>query len=128
MDLYYNFKEVLPILFDNFIQYVLKNLRNTNKPIAFTFKQFYEIFQLFGLEEINAITFNRITAALQWKICSQEWIDLEFIISYKESLFSNASPEMLEAIEDLSEMLINLKKEEESNKKFIEELEKISED
>ena len=120
--LYYNFKEILPTLFDSVIEGILKYVNRTKKPILLTFTQIYDIFELFGLEEIYSETFEKISACLQWKIISSNWIDLEFLQNYKDTLLSNVSIDVLDAIENLINIILMHKREEIDNKKFEEEL------
>lgn len=123
--LYYSLKEILPIIFDKFIESLLIYLKNTEKQFDTSFEQIFEIFQVFGLDEIYPETFDKIHAALQWKICHYDWINLGFLISYKKSLLKNTPIETLQAIDDLIELLKNLEKEIAGNKKFEEDVEMI---
>lgn len=120
--LYYSFKEILPTLFDSVIEGILKYVNRTKKPILLTFAQIYDIFELFGLEEIYPETFEKISACLQWKIISSNWIDLEFLQNYKNTLLSNVSKDVLDAIENLINIILMQKRENIDNKKFEEEL------
>ena len=120
--LYYNFKEILPTLFDSVIEGILKYVNRTKKPILLTFAQIYDIFELFGLEEIYPETFEKISACLQWKIISSNWIDLEFLQNYKNTLLSNVSKDVLDAIENLINIILMQKRVDIDNKKFEEEL------
>jgi len=122
INLYHNFKEILPTLFDSVIEGILKYTNRTKKSILLTFSQIYNIFEIFGLEEIYPETFEKITACLQWKIISLDWIDLEFLQNYKNSLLSNVSNDILDAIENLINMIFMYEREEINNKKFEEEL------
>jgi len=119
---YYNFKEILPALFDSVIEGILKYVNRTKKPILLTFTQIYNIFEIVGLEEIYPETFEKISACLQWKIISSNWIDLFFLQSYKETLLSNVSSDVLDAIKNLINIILMHKREELDNKKFEEEL------
>lgn len=123
--IYYIFKEILPKIFDKFIQNILLYSKKTKKQLFFTFEQIFEIFQLFGLDVINPETFDKINAALQWKICPTNWIDLNFLYSYKNSLLSNTPPENIDAINDLHECLKMLEKEAENQIKFEEDISRI---
>lgn len=120
--LYYNFKEILPTLFDSVIEGILRYVNRTKKPILLTFTQIYNIFELFGLEEIYPETFEKISACLQWKIISSYWIDLEFLQNYKNTLLSNVSKDVLDAIENLINIMLMQKRVDIDNKKFEEEL------
>ena len=120
--LYYNFKEILPTLFDSVIEGILRYVNRTKKPILLTFTQIYNIFELFGLEEIYPETFEKISACLQWKIISSYWIDLEFLQNYKNTLLSNVSKDVLDAIENLINIILMQKRDDIDNKKFEEEL------
>ena len=120
--LYYSFKEILPTLFDSVIEGILKYVNRTKKPILLTFAQIYDIFELFGLEEIYPETFEKISACLQWKIITSNWIDLEFLQNYKNTLLSNVSKDVLDAIENLINIILMQKRENIDNKKFEEEL------
>ncbi len=120
--LYYSFKEILPTLFDSVIEGILKYVNRTKKPILLTFAQIYDIFELFGLEEIYPETFEKISACLQWKIISSNWIDLEFLQNFKDTLLSNVSKDVLDAIENLINIILMQKRENIDNKKFEEEL------
>ncbi|MFW9878786.1 MAG: hypothetical protein ACFFG0_37380 [Candidatus Thorarchaeota archaeon] len=122
IQLYHNFKEILPTLFDSVIEGILRYTNKTKKPILLTFPQIYNIFEIFGLEEIYPETFDKITTCLQWKIISLDWIDLEFLQNYKETLLSNVSNDILNAIENLISMIFMYEREEINNKKFQEEL------
>ena len=122
VDLYYNFKEILPTLFDSVIEGILKYVNRTKKPILLTFAQIYDIFELFGLEEIYPDTFEKISACLQWKIISSNWIDLEFLQNFKDTLLSNVSKDVLDAIENLINIILMQKRDDIDNKKFEEEL------
>lgn len=119
---YCKFKEILPTLFDSVIEGILKYVNRTKKPILLTFAQIYDIFELFGLEEIYPETFEKISACLQWKIISSNWIDLDFLQNYKNTLLSNVSKDVLDAIENLINIILMQKRAEIDNKKFKEEL------
>lgn len=122
VDLYYNFKEILPTLFDSVIEGILKYVNRTKKPILLTFAQIYDIFELFGLEEIYPETFEKISACLQWKIISSNWIDLEFLQNFKDTLLSNVSKDVLDAIENLINIILMQKRDDIDRMKFEEEL------
>ncbi|MBA7537900.1 hypothetical protein ES705_30172 [subsurface metagenome] len=124
-ELYYRLKEILPLIFDKFIESLLLYSKKTKKQLYLSFKQIFDIFQLFGLEEIYPETFDKINAALQWKICSVNWIDSNFLNIYKNSLLSNTSVDVINAINDLRDLLEMLKKESENNVKFEEDLARI---
>ena len=120
--LYYNFKEILPTLFDSVIEGILRYVNRTKKPILLTFTQIYNIFELFGLEEIYPETFEKISACLQWKIISSNWIDLEFLQNFKDTLLSNVSKDVLDAIENLINIILMQKRDDIDRMKFEEEL------
>lgn len=120
--LYYNFKEILPTVFDSVIEGILKHVNRTKNPILLTFTQIYNIFELFGLEEIYPETFDKISACLQWKIISSNWIDFEFLQNFKDTLLSNVSKDVLDAIENLTNIISMQKRDDIDIKKFEEEL------
>lgn len=101
--------------------------KNTKKQLSIPFEQVFKVFQFFGLEEISPETFEKINAALQWKICQVNWIDRDFLNSYKNSLLSNVSIETLNAINDLIELLKMREKEIKKDQQFEEEILKILE-
>ncbi len=123
--IYFGFKEILPQIFDKFIENILLDSKKTKKQIFFTFGQIFEIFQLFGLDMINSETFDKINAALQWKICPTYWIDLNFLESYKNSLLSNTPLEYIDTIKDLIDCLKMLEKETENHIRFEEDVSRI---
>ena len=114
-----------PLVFDKFIENLLKYSKKTGRPIFFSFEQIYRIFQLFGLEEIYPETFNKIGASLQWKIISLDWINLQFIDAYRATLLLDTSIETLESISDLYDVLLMLNREAESNQRFEKDLTRI---
>jgi len=119
---YSSFIEILPEIFDCFIEGILRYSHIYQKELKFTFKQFYYLFESIGLREIRAKTINRITAALQWKICPASWIDLEFLNNYKNGLLHNTSEEIKDSIENLIDMLKIIQQEESFNDQFERDL------
>lgn len=121
-EFYNSFKEILPLIFDKFIEGILIYSKKTKNQLSISFEQVFKVFQFFGLEEIYPETFDKINAALQWKILKVSWIDTDFLNSYKNSLLSNAPIETLNAINDLIELLKMKEKERENYKQFEEEI------
>ncbi len=121
-EFYNSFKEILPLIFDKFIEGLLVYSKKTKKQLSISFEQIFKIFQFFGLEEIYPETFDKINAALQWKICQVNWIDRDFLHSYKNSLLSNTSIEIINAINDLIDLLNMIEKEKENDRQFEEEI------
>ena len=126
-ELYNSFKEILPLIFDKFIEYILIYSKKTKKDLQISFELIFNIFRFFGLEEIHPSTFDKIYAALQWKICSINWINTKFLGSYKNSLLSNIPSENIDSIKDLYELLEMLEKEAENNRIFEEDVSEILE-
>ena len=126
-ELYNSFKEILPFVFDKFIEYILIYSKKTKKDLQISFELIFNIFRFFGLEEIHPSTFDKIYAALQWKICSINWINTKFLGSYKNSLLSNIPSENIDSIKDLYELLEMLEKEAENNRIFEEDVSEILE-
>ncbi len=126
-ELYNSFKEILPFVFDKFIEYILIYSKKTKKDLHISFELFFKIFRFFGLEDIYPSTFDKIYAALQWKICSIKWINTKFLGSYKNSLLSNIPSENIDSIKDLYELLEMLEKEAENNRIFEEDVSEILE-
>ena len=124
-EIYLNIKEILPEFFDKFIESILLYSKETKNKVFTTFKQIYDIFQFFGLEEIYPKTFDKINASLQWKICSPDFITLDFIKSYKNSLLSNISRETINSIDDLISILLVFEKEKRNNIKLEKDISKI---
>jgi len=122
---YSTFVEILPEIFDYFIEGILKYTRISQKELRFTFKQFFYLFELIGLREIRARTFNRISAALQWKVCPSSWIDLEFLNNYRNNLLYNTSENIKDSITNLIDMIKMIQREEYSNNQFESDLTKI---
>ncbi|MHA1488948.1 MAG: hypothetical protein ACTSRI_04760 [Promethearchaeota archaeon] len=114
-----------PELFDKFIESILLYSKETKNKVFFTFKQIYDIFQFFGLEEIYPKTFDKINASLQWKICSSDFITLDFLKSYKNSLLPNISRETINSIDDLISILLVFEKEKRNNIKLEKDISKI---
>ncbi len=119
---YDSFKEILPLIFDKFVEGILLYSKKTKKQLSISFEQIFKVFQFFGLEEVYPETFEKINAALQWKICQVSWIDRDFLNSYKNSLLSNVSIVTLNAINDLIEVLKMREKERENDQQFEEEI------
>jgi hypothetical protein len=115
---YSTFEEILPEIFDCFIEGILKYTRFYQKELRFTFKQFFYLFELIGLREIRARTFNRISAALQWKVCPSSWIDLEFLNNYRNNLLYNTSENIKDSITNLIDMIKMIQREEYFNNQF----------
>jgi len=124
-ELYYTFIEVLPEIFDIFIESILKYYSLTQKQLLLSFRQFYYLFELFGLRQIQTRTFNRINAAIQWRICPDNWIDLEFLLEYKNGLLKNTSNEVINSISNLYETVRMIEREEQHTKDFENNLIKI---
>jgi hypothetical protein len=122
---YYNFKEILPKIFDKIIESVLEYTHSKKRQLGINFMQIYEMFELLGLEEISIDSFNKISACVQWKIISPDWIKLDFLKDYREGLLSNASDDILEAINTLEEVILMRIREEKEEKLFESELLKL---
>ncbi|KKM79187.1 hypothetical protein LCGC14_1352430 [marine sediment metagenome] len=121
---YASIKEILPSIFDKFVEGILLY---SKKQLSISFEQIFKIFQFFGLDEIYPETFDKINAALQWKICQNSWIDMDFLNSYKISLLSNAPIETLNAINDLIVLLKMKERERKNDQQFEDEILKILE-
>ena len=124
-EIYFNIKEILPEFFDKFIESILLYSKETKNKILFNFKQIYDTFQFFGLEDIYPETFDKINASIQWKICSPDFITLDFLITYKNSLLSNISKDTINSIDDLVSILLVFEKEKRNNMKLENDISKI---
>jgi len=126
-EVYDSLKEILPLIFDKFIEGILLYSKKSKKQLSMSFEQVFKIFQFFGLEEVYPETFEKTNAALQWKICQVSWIDRNFLKTYKNSLLSNVTIEILNAINDLIETIKMREKERENDQQFEEVILKILE-
>ncbi len=126
--IYYDLKELLPEIFDKFIEGLLLYWKATRKEPVINFQQIFTIFQIIGLKEIYPATFDKINGALQWKICPVDFITIEFLNSYKNSLLSNVSEDVLIAIDDLIDTLLIFQKEQNNQKELEKELANILND
>ncbi len=112
-------------MFDNTVEILLNYAKSTKSPLRLSFKQIFELFELLGLEEIQLETFEKISACLQWKIISPDWIDLNVLEEYKNGLLSDASEMIIEAIDNLNDIILMRKREEIEYKNFETELSRI---
>lgn len=126
-DIYLDIKEVLPELFDKIIEGLLLYLKDTKQELEITFEQIYKIFQIFGLDEILSSTFDKINASYQWKICSLDFISIDFLHDYKSSLLSGKNEFILNSISDLEKTLTIFEKERKDARDFEKEIAMILE-
>lgn len=114
--------DFIPFLFDIFIEVILSVYKKLNKAPPFSFSQIYGFLSLFGLNKILPQTLDRISAALQWKIISTEWMDYSFCLNYYETLPMHSSSKERSASLNLIQTALMMKKEEEKKERFIEDL------
>ncbi|MHA1846199.1 MAG: hypothetical protein ACTSXU_01000 [Promethearchaeota archaeon] len=110
-DVYYSIEELLSDLFDKFIEGILLYLKETKNKISLSFKDLYNIFHSFGLRKIYPETLDKINASIQWKICSPDFINPEFLKTYKNSLLPDISRDTIKSIDDLLLILKIFEKE-----------------
>lgn len=114
--------DIITKLFDLFIKTCLEVSYKNNKPLPFDFQMIYPFFQLFGLRNILPKTFERISAAIQWNVCTSQWINKSLLEDYlKNNLSANKLNEN-QAITQLLLVIDIIKNEEVKKEKFEKEL------
>ena len=112
-------------MFDSTIEILLNYAKSTKSPLKLSFNQIFEIFELLGLEEIQLETFEKISACLQWKILSPDWIDLKILDEYTNGLLSGTSEMTIDAIDTLNDIVIMRQRELIEERNFETELSRI---
>lgn len=125
---YNQFVEILPELFDLFIEGLMKYYKESKKEIPLSFGDLYRFFTLFGLREIQASTLNKLSVALQWKLIPSNWISLEFLLDYRSSLLKNTPKDILVSLENLIKISKTRNREMEHYNNFILDVEEIISD
>ncbi len=115
--------DVLSTFFDTIIEIMLRNSKLVKKDPIISFRSLFALFHSFGLKEISLKTMNLITSAIQYKICSTNWVgDEEFWLNYIEDLPRLTVKETEKTFNRFIRTLKSMKFEEDRLKNFNFEL------
>jgi hypothetical protein len=112
-------------VFDLFIEVVLKSYRHRKSEITLSFEDCYKFFRLFGLDEIQPSTLNKLATSLQWKLIYPNFINRDFILKYKDTLPENSDKDLIKSLNHLIDILKIRKREDEHYRAFVRDVEKI---
>lgn len=90
--------EILPKFFDIFISTMLKFVKSYKIDPILSFQTIYSLFHSIGMRIIYPETLKRVTAALQWRICSIEWLNIPFWKNYYQTLPIDINPNVKQAL------------------------------